>query len=288
MDTSSSGVGLRSGRHTFGPENGVLWVRTGRGGAAAAAGHDLLIQVTAWQATFEVGDDHTSASIELQVDATSLRVREGIGGMQALGDDDKEGIQETIDDEILKRTDIEFRSTAVEIASDGTRIDVQGELTLVGNVRPIEFELLVGGEGELSGNVVIKQSDWGIAPYSTLFGALKVADEVEIVINATQGRVDPEQLPEDIEWAAPWEVDWKPTPIIDPGISSFLWSLVFFLFLWFGMAAVGVSRGTALILALLASCFIFLFVRTRGVGCEDVPGTDDAPAPPSSSSDQSR
>jgi hypothetical protein len=29
------------------------------------------------------------------------------------------------------------------------------------------------------------------------------------------------------------------------GISSFLWALIFFLFLWFGMAAVGVSRSTA-------------------------------------------
>ena len=34
------------------------------------------------------------------------------------------------------------------------------------------------------------------------------------------------------------------------------------------MAAVDVSFGTALMLALLAACFIFLYVRTRGIGRE--------------------
>ena len=36
--------------------------------------------------------------------------------MQALGDDDKANIHQTIDDEVLKREDIMFRSTAVESA----------------------------------------------------------------------------------------------------------------------------------------------------------------------------
>ena len=34
--------------------------------------------------------------------------------MQALGDDDKANIEQTIDDEVLKRTDIAFRSTDVQ------------------------------------------------------------------------------------------------------------------------------------------------------------------------------
>ena len=89
-------------------------MRTGRTGAAAKAGHDLLIDVTAWQATLEVGEAQTS--LVLEADATSLRVREGTGGMQALGDDDKASIEQTIDDEVLKRQGIAFRSTAVEPA----------------------------------------------------------------------------------------------------------------------------------------------------------------------------
>jgi polyisoprenoid-binding protein YceI len=169
----------------LGPENGTLSVRTGRTGAAAKAGHDLLIHVTAWQATLEVGEDSTECSVVLKADATSLRVRDGTGGMQALGDDDKANIEQTIDDEVLKREGIEFRSTAVQTSADGGRISVEGELTLLGKACPIAFELTVGADGELSGSVVLKQSDWGITPYSALFGALKVADAVEVILDAS-------------------------------------------------------------------------------------------------------
>jgi polyisoprenoid-binding protein YceI len=178
---------LQAGTHTLGPESATLSVKTGRSGAAAKAGHDLLIDVTAWQATLEVGEDPAETSIVLDADATSLRVREGTGGIQALGDDDKASIQQTIDDDVLKQQAIEFRSTAVQAAADGSRLSVQGELTLVGTSAPIAFDLAVGENGELSGSAVVKQSDWGIKPYSALFGALKVADEVEVVF-APQSR----------------------------------------------------------------------------------------------------
>ena len=169
---------LSPGAHTFGPENGTLSVRTGRTGAAAKAGHDLVIDVTAWHATLEVGEAQTS--LVLDADATSLRVREGTGGMQALDDGDKASIEQTIGDEVLKGQGIAFRSTAVETGADGGRISVQGELTLLGNTRPIAFDLTIAADGTLSGSAVVKQTDWGITPYSTLFGALKVADEVEV------------------------------------------------------------------------------------------------------------
>jgi polyisoprenoid-binding protein YceI len=108
-------------------------------------------------------------------------VREGTGGMQALRDDDIANIHETIEGEVLEGQAIAFRSTAVE-AADG-KLDVRGELTLGGTTRPIGFELAVDG-GRLRAVAVVKQSDWGIKPYSTLFGALKVADEVRVEIDA--------------------------------------------------------------------------------------------------------
>jgi polyisoprenoid-binding protein YceI len=175
---------IQTGTHKLGPENGTLSVRTGRTGAAAKAGHDLLIDVTAWQAGLEVGEDPAQTSIVLDADATSLRVREGTGGMQALGDDDKASIEKTIDDDVLKRQGIEFRSTTVQTTADGSRISVQGELTLVGKAGPIAFDLTVDDDGNLRGSALVKQTDWGITPYSTLFGALKVADEVEVVFDA--------------------------------------------------------------------------------------------------------
>ncbi len=155
-------------------------MRTGRTGAAAKAGHDLLIHVIGWEATLEVGDD---PSIVLEVDPTSLRVRDGTGGMQPLGYEDKASIEQTIDDEVLLRREIAFRSTSVQ--ADGGRLSVEGELTLAGETRPIAFDLAVADGGRLSGSVVVTQTNWGMTPYTGLFGALKVADDVEVGIDAT-------------------------------------------------------------------------------------------------------
>lgn len=53
-------------------------------------------------------------------------------------------------------------------------------------------------------------------------------------------------------------------PSIDRGVQSFIWAVVFFLFLYFGMVAIAVSKGTALVISLVAGFAVFLLVRTRG------------------------
>jgi hypothetical protein len=163
----------------LGPDDGTLSVRTGRTGTVAKAGHDLLIHVTTWSAALELGDE---PSLALDADATSLRVREGTGGMKALDADDLANIETTIDDEVLLRRDIRFRSTRVERTDGG--LGVQGDLTLAGTTRPIAFDLAVDGE-RVTGAAVVKQTEWGMKPYSALFGALKVADEVRVEVDAT-------------------------------------------------------------------------------------------------------
>ena len=156
---------------TFGPENATLTVSTKRTGAAAKAGHDLLMEVTSWSATL---DRDADPALTLTADSGSLRVLEGSGGIQALGDDEKAGIEQTIAEEVLMGTPIEFRSTAVE----GGRLE--GELEIAGQRHPISFELAGDEDGRLTGSATVKQSDWGMKPYSALFGTLKVADEVEV------------------------------------------------------------------------------------------------------------
>ena len=53
-------------------------------------------------------------------------------------------------------------------------------------------------------------------------------------------------------------------PSIDQGVQAFFWAVLFFVILWLGMLAIGVSSATALILSLVAAAAIFLFVRLRG------------------------
>lgn len=178
-------MSIKSGAHELGPENATLQVKTERRGAAAMAGHDLLIDVTSWEGTLDVGEDPERLSLDLRADAGSLQVREGTGGVQALGEDDKVEIKQTIEEEVLGTQAIEFHSTEVEPLDGGRRLRVSGELTLNGNTHPLDFVLDVSPEGRVSGHATVTQSDWGIKPYSGLFGTLKVRDEVEVVAEAS-------------------------------------------------------------------------------------------------------
>lgn len=169
---------IRDRTFTLGPDDARLTVRTGRTGAIAKAGHDLLFEVTRWSATLTTA---APASLELTADSGSLKVLEGTGGMQALDGDDRANIEQTIDDEVLKGGTIQFHST--EVVAVGGSLKVTGDLDLLGASAPVAFALTLGEDGAIAGEAVIKQSDFGIKPYSALFGTLKVADEVRIAID---------------------------------------------------------------------------------------------------------
>jgi polyisoprenoid-binding protein YceI len=177
-------VSIPSGTFRLGPDNAKLSLRTERTGAAAMAGHDLVIRVTSWDAQLVLGDE---ASAELNADGRSLRVVESTGGMQALGEDDRSNINETISSDVLTREQISFRSNRVDANAGGNRLHVEGDLTLVGQTRPIGFDLVLGEDGSVSGSAVVKQTDWDMKPYSTLFGAIKVKDEVLVVLEGQLG-----------------------------------------------------------------------------------------------------
>ena len=53
-------------------------------------------------------------------------------------------------------------------------------------------------------------------------------------------------------------------PSIDRGVQSFVWAVVFFLFLYFGMVLIAVAKGTAFVVSAVVAFLVFLFVRTRG------------------------
>ena len=174
---------IAAGSHRIGPEGGSLVVKTYREGLAAKAGHDLVIEVTRWEAIVDVAPDGAGAAIELHADPASLEVREGVGGAKPLTDRDRDEIRANIDDKVLGGQPIEFRSSAVRMPDRPGQLAVDGELTMAGRTRPVAAQLDVGGDGRVTGTIALTQSAWGIKPYRGLMGALKVRDEVEIVVD---------------------------------------------------------------------------------------------------------
>jgi hypothetical protein len=170
------------GTYVFSPDNGAtLTVRTKKGGAAAKAGHDLEMLVQRWNARLELGENPQAS---LTADSTSFKVVEGTGGVKPLDPEEKRAIPQTIDEDVLNGTPIEFHSNRVEVDRGGHTVDVEGDLELFGNRHPVAFKLNVGFNGRMAGTALITQSQWGMTPYTALFGTLKVADDVEVEIRA--------------------------------------------------------------------------------------------------------
>lgn len=171
-------MALQRGTHQVGPDTGTLRVKTTREGVAGAAGHDLVLDVTRWKATIDVAE---TISIEVHAEGNSLRVLSGSGGAKPLTDADNAKIEKSINDKVLRGQAISFRSDAVQIAGDGGRVDVRGQLSLVGSTQAVSFPMSIRGDGSASASVSVTQSSFGIKPFTAMLGALKVGDKVEIV-----------------------------------------------------------------------------------------------------------
>ncbi|MFL5865314.1 MAG: YceI family protein [Solirubrobacteraceae bacterium] len=176
-------MAMQPGTYELGPQEGKLLVRTGKGGAASKAGHNLLMVVERWGATAQLADDPAQSVLELNADSTSFTVLEGSGGIKALSSEERDGIAQTINQEVLKGTPITFRSTAVRPDGDN-RLHVTGDLELANGVNLVAFDLEVSDDGRVTGRATVTQTEWGMKPYSALFGTLKVSDDVSIEIDA--------------------------------------------------------------------------------------------------------
>ena len=172
-------MSLQAGTHQIGPSNGSLKIKTGREGAAAKAGHDLVLEAKTWDGTVEIGDD---ASVTLNVDPSSIAVESGTGGAKPLGDKDKADIVKSMKDKVLGAAQISFQSKDVTV--DNGSMNVSGDLSLAGSSKSISVPCSVGDDGTVRGSVKLSQSEYGIKQFKALMGALKVSDQVEVQLEA--------------------------------------------------------------------------------------------------------
>jgi len=163
-------MSIPEGTHTIGPSNGSLKVKTGKEGAAAKMGHDLVLVVNSWEATVEGGD---SPSIKLTADPSSVEVESGSGGAKPLGDKDKKDIKKSIDGKVLGSSQISFTSSEV---SDS---QATGDLSIAGSSSQVTIPISVSGD-KISGSHTLSQKDFGIKQFSAMMGALKVKDQVTV------------------------------------------------------------------------------------------------------------
>jgi polyisoprenoid-binding protein YceI len=178
-----------SGTHDLGPGDGRVLVKTGREGLAARVGHDLTLEITQWSArvTVPAADDTSDATtLTAELDLGSLTVREGTGGAKPLSEKDHGEIHKQIRKILGNSPSAKFQSTRVfTSASASAGGAVEGTLALHGVSRSIRLEFSSPEPGRYRGSTRIRQSDFGITPYSGFFGALKLRDEVTVEFEVT-------------------------------------------------------------------------------------------------------
>ena len=177
-------MAITDGTYRLTPESGELLVKTGRTGMGRRAGHDLVIAATRWQGEVTVASANPEGSVvTVVIDVDSLEVREGLGGVKPLTDKDRADIGKTLRDILDSQTHPQIRFSSTSVTRSDDSVTVEGGLTIRGETEPVT----VGAEltdDRVRGSATVTQTRWGIKPYSALLGALKLADDVGVELDA--------------------------------------------------------------------------------------------------------
>ncbi|MGO9928098.1 MAG: YceI family protein [Mycobacterium sp.] len=170
--------------------DGELLICTGVGGRAARMGHRLTIAMKRWQAT--VGwTGAEPATTELTVDVDSFEVLRGEGGVKGLSGPEKIMVKSNA----LKSLDagrypeIRFTADAIDKTEDGYRLT--GTLQIRGKSRKHVIDLRTEDLGEkwrMSAESSVRQTDFGVKPYSMFMGSMQVGDEVAVSFTAVHAK----------------------------------------------------------------------------------------------------
>lgn len=187
---------MQPGRHDFGPDAGRITLRTHRDGIAAQAGHDLTIEAARWSGHIVLAANLTPVSLEVRVDMGALVVREGSGGIKPLTDRDKREIAVTARKVLSadRYPELTFIATSFEVGPDGASGTISGTLSMAGQSRQ-QQQLRVSetGPGRYRATTAVRQTDFGVKPYSGFLGALKVSDQVDVEVELDLGEAAGEE-----------------------------------------------------------------------------------------------
>jgi polyisoprenoid-binding protein YceI len=172
------------------PSHGELLVRTGVAGPGARMGHRLTIAMTWWQAVVQWSDGVPVAA-RLTVEVDSLEVLRGDGGLTPLSGPEKALVRSNALRQLGagRHPEICFDADTVEKSRDGYRLT--GTLQIRGKTRPQVIALRTDDLGDawrLSTEAVVRQSEFGVKPYSLLMGSLKVANDVTVAFVAQRAK----------------------------------------------------------------------------------------------------
>jgi polyisoprenoid-binding protein YceI len=169
----------------------VLEVHAGKSGLLAGLGHEHRIRAHAFSGTvvYFPGDPRRSR-VAVTVLTDSLRV------VPEADSADIPEIERTMREKTLRVDSFpEIRFASREVASAEGGLRITGDLTMVGVTRPVSVDMILDVAGDTlraEGSFAVRQTDFGIKPFSKALGMVKVKDEVRFeltVVAAPSGTV---------------------------------------------------------------------------------------------------
>ena len=161
-----------------------LWVYVAKAGLLSALAHNHNIGVATFSGTVTVPESGAAGgALQLEMDAKSLNVAD-----KGISEKDRSEISNSMHNEVLhsdKHAKIIFKSVSVgevkPLGGDNYNFTVQGDLTLHGVTKRIGVAVaatITAQQIKATGKYTLKQSLFGITPYSKAGGAVKVKDDV--------------------------------------------------------------------------------------------------------------
>lgn len=175
-------MAVEAGEYEIGPDNGDLLVYTRSAGMAGTIGHDLTLVVDDWSGTLAIAEDAADCSFEVTADLRSLRVIDGSGGAKPLTDGDRDEIAKNAQKSLGTGRHPTLTCTSESIAGDWESASAEATLRLHGTARAVRLAIDQIQPGVFRAATSVRQSEFGIKPYSAMLGALKIADDVEVKV----------------------------------------------------------------------------------------------------------
>lgn len=176
-------VAVQAKTYNIVPAESSLTVFVGKAGALSFLAHDHNIAVRSYSGRVVVPAAGPAAgSLELDIDARSLAV------LDKISEKDRKEITNSMNNTVLesgKFPKITFRSVGVSNVN-GNNLTANGDLTLHGVTKRIAVPVNISATPQMlraTGRYVLKQTDFGITPYSAAAGSIKVKNEVVINFN---------------------------------------------------------------------------------------------------------
>ncbi|MBK6694200.1 MAG: YceI family protein [Myxococcales bacterium] len=156
-----------------------LVVCTFKEGVLAAAGHDLRLRFERFVVEFVAPASLTVTAFADSLSVVTALVRGEVAD-GALSKSDKLKIARVAREEVLEAgrfPTITFQATS--ISADGDAVHIAGDVTLKGHRRALRLEAQQVGD-RLVVTCRVHQPDFGLKPYSAMFGALRIKADVEV------------------------------------------------------------------------------------------------------------